>query len=384
MTIHNGQHDATPRPLRVLHVIPSLVVGGAETLLVNILEADSKRNAHGVALLTGNGPLADRAATFADVEALNCAHVRHSIPPLIRFIREWKPDVIHGWMYHCNVIAAIASRICGVPYVGSIHTVELDNLEKSIKSILGVYLDAVLSRLIARAVIIPSPEGVATHKRVGFSEKKFRVILNGIDCHRFSANAKARARLRNECAIPEDAILIGSVGRADRAKNHEGFMRAAAKALKADSRLHFLLCGPGVEDYGELRSRHGLEGRLHLLPPRLDIENLYPALDIFALPSRTEASALVLSEAMASNLPAIVTDMGSCRMMVGDTGLVCPVENDAALTTAMLDMAAKTPAERRELGRKARERARNLLSIDSTWAGYQKVWQEAVHGKKAN
>lgn len=127
----------------------------------------------------------------------------------------------------------------------------------------------------------------------------------GIDVNRF-ANAEAdRTEKRREIGVPEDCVLILSVGELNKNKNQETAIRALAE-LK-DERIHYVLAGRGSNaDYlTELSAELGIADKVHLLGHRSDIPELCKTADIFVHPSFREGLPVSVMEAMASGLPVI-------------------------------------------------------------------------------
>jgi glycosyltransferase involved in cell wall biosynthesis len=194
------------------------------------------------------------------------------------------------------------------------------------------------------------------------------VITNGVDLAALGAAAGNRGDVRAELGIPDDAFVVGSVGRYHPAKDHENLVGAAAVLLERRPEAVFLLIGRDVvPDNTELTSLIGATGatdRFRLLGEREDVPRLMGAMDAFCLHSRSEAVPMVLLEAMALALPCVVTDVGDAAIMVDDTGIVVPPGDPEALAGGLARVAAMSSEERRQLGLRGQTRVREHYTIE--------------------
>jgi len=127
----------------------------------------------------------------------------------------------------------------------------------------------------------------------------------GIDVNKFANAVTDRSLKRSEADIPEDSLLLLSVGELNKNKNQETVVRAVAE-LK-DERIHYALAGsgPNANYLTELSASLGIADKVHLLGHRADIPELCKAADIFVHPSFREGLPVSVMEAMASGLPVI-------------------------------------------------------------------------------
>lgn len=142
----------------------------------------------------------------------------------------------------------------------------------------------------------------------------------GVDMRRFSPDGDKSA-IRAELGIPENAVLLLSVGELNHGKNHQAIIRALAK-LK-DERLQYIVVGEGPEraSLESLIIQLGLEGKVHLPGYRKDMAPIYRAAYVFCLPSKREGLCVSLMEAMASGLPCVVSDIrGNRDLIIPDKG----------------------------------------------------------------
>jgi glycosyltransferase involved in cell wall biosynthesis len=166
-------------------------------------------------------------------------------------------------------------------------------------------------------------------------------------------------------------------------KDHVNFFRAAALISQTHPETHFLLSGQRV-DRDNLTLRRliqdlGLETRTHLLGERHDMPRLSAALDIFSLSSSYgESFPNVIGEAMACEVPCVVTDVGDAAWMVGSSGRVVPPRDSHALAAAWKEIIELGPAGRRALGCVARSSVINRFALESVVARYQALYETVL------
>jgi len=131
----------------------------------------------------------------------------------------------------------------------------------------------------------------------------------GIDTRKFSEIVVDKSTTRKELGVPEDAILVLSVGEVNENKNHEAIIRAIAKLHNPN--VYYMICGQGIlEKYlANLIKRLGLQKQVKLLGYRRDIAKISKASDVFAFPSFREGLSVALMEAMALELPVVCSNI---------------------------------------------------------------------------
>ena len=188
-------------------------------------------------------------------------------------------------------------------------------------------LSARLSPLTA-AIAYCSSESARQHHALGFDPERTVVIPNGFDCAATRPDPAARPRLCAELGIDPARTLIGMLTRAHPMKDHGNLIRAVARLLADGARVHLILAGRGVDDPGGRIARAvaaaGIGRHTSLLGEREDISPVTAGLDVLVSSSAWgEAFPLIVGDAMASGVPCVVTDVGDCAWIVGDTGLWC-------------------------------------------------------------
>lgn len=135
----------------------------------------------------------------------------------------------------------------------------------------------------------------------------------GINVTKFAETKVDRSKKRCEVGVPENAILLVSVGELNENKNHSVVIKALAK--NGNRNIHYAIAGKGdIADYlTKLASSEGVQDQVHLLGFRDDVNEIYAAADICVFPSIREGLGLAAVEGMACGLPLIVSDNRGTR-----------------------------------------------------------------------
>ena len=351
---------------------------------------DRTRFENEVVSLTGILDLAEKMRGMgAGVRTLN---MKTSAPnPLLvmrlaQWIRESKPDVIHTWMYHANLVGVLAARLAGnVPVVWGIHNSALDPRINKRRTMLVNRICAFLSRRFPARIVCCSEASLRIHGSLGYSGEKMVVIPNGFDLEKIKPDPDARASVRQELGIPLDAPLIGIAARFHPQKDHRNFVRAAARLHKQMSDIHFLLCGLDItwqnSQLAGWIETAGIRDCCHLLGVRQDMTRLFAGMDIATTASLGgEAFPLVIGEAMACGAPCVVTDVGDCALIVGETGTVVAPGDPEALAEAWRNLIEAGPRVRHRLGIAARRRVQQHFALPVIVERYQTIYSRLAAG----
>lgn len=351
--------------MRVAICITGLQVGGAETVLAGLLEQIPADIEVRVFALIDGGSIGDRiAACGIPVTGL---HMEAGVPSLGAFfrllkeIRAFRPHVVHTWLYHADLMGGIAAKLAFVPHVvWHLHNCDLSPDRTRLMTRIVVRVLAALSHVVPEVILSCSEEAAGVHVGKGYAQRKIRVVPNGVDADRFVPDDASRASVRAEVGFPDDAPLVGLVARIDPQKNHRGFFDAVEAFFASGGDAYFLLAGKDVTpehwQLGPWRQATGRPERIALLGPRQDIPRLMAAFDVATSSSLGEAFPLVVIEAMSCGVPCVATDVGDCRLMIDDAGIVVPPGDADALAEGWERVLALPVAERRALGAKARGR----------------------------
>lgn len=180
-------------------------------------------------------------------------------------------------------------------------------------------------------------------------EWKIVVIPFGIDVKKFGTTTISKEESRNGLRLPNDAIIIGCLGRIDAKKGQDLLIKALPK-LRQKGNYQLLLMGNPTENEGDKFSKHlqhlivdsGLERFVHLRPYGAEVMQFYRAIDVFAIPSHCETFGMVTIEAMAAGVPVIGTDNYGTRELLGagEFGYLFEKENESDFIGKFLTLEA--------------------------------------------
>lgn len=330
----------TSNPFRVLMLIRSLAVGGAERQLTSLASGLAARG-HTVAVHVQRSeiaPVHGAALRSSGVEISHGGYLR-----ALRRARAFRPEVVYGFGPGPNVLATLLrplTRSCSV--VWSILGSERDTGSFTWRGRLVYDLERRFSR-VPRLIIANSTAGVRAAVARGLPEASIVLILNGIDTEHFAPAPAARQPVRGGWTVGPEQTLVGVVARLHPAKGHATFLRAAA--LVADPNLRFVMIGSGPEEQREalraVEREVGLSSGVIWAGERHDMPAVYSGLDLMCLPSETEGFPNVIGEAMACGVPCVVTDVGDAASIVGDLGFIAPPRDERSLAGALANAVAR-------------------------------------------
>ena len=378
--------DEAPTRVRVLLLVSSLEFGGAERQVVHLANHLSPdRFDVSICSLSPYVPL---ATDLRDRE-----HRLHIVARRSRFdlgvvgrvaelMERLRTDIVHGFLFDAEMIGRLAARSAHVPVV--IASERNSNYRIPWLHWCGQHL----TRSLFDVMIANSEAGKQFNMRMlGIPASRIEVIRNGVDTDRFRPG-EATA-LRTELNLPDNAFVVGMVARFKRQKNHGVFLRMAQKVLERIPNAWFICVGEplrdnlqGAEDYHremrDLIGTLGLERRCLLLGNRMDMPDVYRALDVAVLTSLREGTPNVLLEAMATGVPVVASDVADNRLVVPDkeAGFIVPpndVDETARCVAELVDSAL-----RERMGAAGRRWVQTHFSLDALTRQTQQVYLDAL------
>lgn len=356
------------KPLRIVQVLPSLVVGGAETFATQLAQAQLDAG-HDVRLLVlkDGGPLLDRLSpTLRRHTTLLGKRARFDatvLPRAARVLRRWAPDVVHTHLFTSLSWGSTAARLAGVPVV--VHTQHACHADEY------AYLPPIrrqLSRLLD--VIVGCSQAVSDDiaARNYAPHAPIATVDNGIPL-------AGRAR----SSLDHHPLRVGTVGRMVEIKGQRYLIDALAAARAAGHDLALTLVGDGPlrDDLRAQVAALGLDPHVRFTGQVDDVPTQLAELDLFVLPSLSEALPMTLLEAGAAGLPMLVTTGGGgpTLLRAGAGGWAVPPADAAALAEALATFARLSFSERQALGEASHRLVLGHYSIEATARRYEELYR---------
>jgi glycosyltransferase involved in cell wall biosynthesis len=366
--------------MKVLHIITDLDIGGAEMMLYKLLVSlQDKEIESSVISLMERGAITDRIEALGiKVETLNLKQGKFpswcAVKKLRKLVRSSNPNIVQGWMYHGNIVATISiflhrSMYRKVKLFWNVRQTLYKLNDEKFQTRWLIRLSYWLS-FFPRSIIYNSELSAQQHSDAGFSSKKTKIIPNGFDLEKFRPDRNRRKKFCKELGVSENILLVGHISRLHPMKDHATLLRAvdSLSDISSEQNFLFLLIGHGVTS--EL-SKNPI---IRFLGERSDIPKIMSALDIVVSSSAWgEGFPNVIGEAMASEVPCVVTDVGDSAYIVGKYGRVCSAGDDQCIASLLLQL-IENKQERKTAGKQARKRIKENYSMDKIKKEYLKEW----------
>jgi glycosyltransferase involved in cell wall biosynthesis len=378
-----------PGRLRVLHIITSLGAGGAQLQLAELI-AHTPPDRYDLHVLVLNRDDGDFSLQRFP-PGVRLRYVAHwpcfttSIREVYRQCRQERYDIVHTWLFYANFLGAAGARLAGHAYiVGSVRNLSLWKRAWNTRWWYRV-ADALGSR-IADVVTVNGTGLIADHARWAFYPAgRIRVVPNGLEPSRLLRAADgAREWLREVIGIDDGTPVVGTVGRLAPEKDQETFLRILAGVAAAGMALRGVVVGGGdLRNTLEMRARDlGLGSRVTFLGERSDARRLIAGLDAFVLPSRCEGFPNALLEAAMLGVPALATDVGAARDILGADDVADPGDVDGLARRLLEKLQDPRGAARR--ARETQQRALRLFTGERSAARWFHVYDGAASSRDAS
>ena len=348
-----------------LHIITSLNIGGAESMLHRLIKFKPELiDSTIVVSLTDDGKiglmLKDMGVTVISLEMHNWFSILSVIFKLKKIIQKEKPKIIHTWMYHANLLGGIAALMANNKNI--IWSIRRSNLKysESISTFFVMKIGALLSNIIPRKIVSVAESGVKNHEKYGYKKNKMIVIPNGFDLIKLKRDLLQRKIIRRKLDIFDDQLIIGSVGRFHDSKDYESLVASAPAVIRKFKNIKYMLIGRDIDSKNftlmNWIAKTGYSSHFLLLGEINDVAKYMSAMDIFCLSSITEGFPNVVGEAMSMALPCVVTDVGDIKKLVGDTAIIVEPSNKQMLSQGLCEMLSHNTVKRNKIGLKGRQK----------------------------
>ena len=329
------------------------------------------------------------------------------------FLRE-RPDIVHthtakagtvgrtaGFLYRWLTPGIFIGKPRQCKFVHTYHGHVFHSYYGRRRTRLFLAIERWLAKLVTdRLIVISKQQSIEIGEKFRVGRRgQIKVIPLGLDLGIFSEHSSRRAKFRHELCVPDDAILIGIVGRLTEIKNHQMFLNVVARlkatdpACRRQGAVRFIVIGDGSlrRSLEAQRQSLGLDKDVIFVGGRKDPEYFYPALDVVALTSRNEGTPLTLIEAMANARPVVATSVGGVVDLLGDVvedglyqvcrrGIGVPADDEEAFVEA-LSRIIRDRSLRQELGERGLEFVEVNYSKERLFEDIKGLYSELRHKK---
>jgi glycosyltransferase involved in cell wall biosynthesis len=362
---------------KVLHMLPWLSTGGAETVTVNLLSALAGRcEVHLISMFPPQGfPLED-AARKAGIE-VHYLRKKLGMDPFVTagiasVLAKVKPDIIHTHLYTLPYCLPIVWKSWRTRWFHTIHSMAARD-----GSGVHSHLNGLAFRLGVRPVAISA--GLQADVQRTYGTGRVAMVPNGIPTQRFQHSEEARITVRESLQVRPGEVLLIAIGSLWPVKNHADLIRAMAGLSMTHPNVKLILAGVGIlqDELVRLRDELILGDSVKFLGVRQDVADLLSGADVFVMPSLAEGNPLSLMEAMASGLPVVASAVGGIPDLIDDgvNGYLVKPRDVDQLSEAIGRLAADEDLRRGIGARNSEKAAREFdigLMADRYWELYLK------------
>ena len=364
--------------MKVLHVINSTDIGGAENILFNLVKSQSNKEVIVVSLTKEGFIGSELIKKGYKVHYLNFTKNISVISKWINFfflIKKYNPDIVHSWLYHSNLIGGLTAKLMAVKkiYWSIHHDYEFSSKRMELElKILGL-----MSNFIPSKVIYCSRSSKINHIKNGFSKENSSIIENGVCTNKFKKNLYFKKIFRKKLNIEKDVLIIGNIARYHPIKDHDTLLKSLIILKSKKVKFKCILIGNGLtienKDLAFKIRKYKLQNRVILLGELNEVYKILNSFDINILSSKSECAPVTLIEAMATGIPSISTKVGDAQNILGDSGWIINIGDYTALAKH-IEQICKNKNLLRERSKLALKRAKTFFSLELMLSKYKKLY----------
>jgi len=356
-------------------MINTFDMGGSERQFVALAKSlDAERwNLH-LGCIRKRGPLAEGLGDVPEFRLGGSLYGVHSVRTRLALrahLKRARIAVAHAFDFYTNLTLVPAARLARVPVVLGSHRQLGDLLTPA------QFRAQLAAFRWCDAVVCNSKAAADRLTQQGLPERKIRIIGNGLILDQFESARTSRSDVPHPFRVGMIARMNASY------KNHELFLKSAARVAARIANVRFILIGDGpLRPELEQKARDlGIADKVDFLGERKDIPSLLAQMDVSLMPSASESLSNVILESMAAGVPVIATDVGGNRELLADNrGILVPSEQEEALAHA-INVLLENPAQRATIADKALRYVRSEYSLASIQEKYSGLYRDLLDRK---
>ncbi len=370
----------------ILHITPSLGLGGAETFMYRLIKQDKNYN-HYILCLKDKGYYGKKLEEQGYVVfALNFGSIINPLKigkQLKLIFKSHKPSILNCWMYHGALFGALISLLYyKKPLIWLIRHSELNFRSTKISTLLVAKLCAFLSSRYPQSIIYNSEKSKKIHEELGYASQKSVLIHNGFSLDEFYPDKIAGLNLRKNLKILKNDLVFLHIARWHEDKDHETCLKSLAlfkRHYKSSWKVIFAGTDMNTTNVTlqEIISKNNLSEHCILLGECADTKELYNAADLTLLSSSSESFPNVIGESMACSTPCISSAVGSVGSIIHDENWLFPVKDYRQMATIIHEAILLKSNEQdwEDLKKDCRKLIENKFSIKKILSLYQSKWE---------
>lgn len=309
--------------MKILHIIDSLGLGGAERVLYDLLKADHPVNEHMVVCLTGEDHFSKSIRSLGvevvclDVKAYNFILCFYR---LFKIIKRNRHSFLLCWMYYSALIAGCMGwflEIKNIVWLFHDHGVRAESDDR-LKMILIIL--SKISGIIPKAITVPSQKSYEAHiKGYNFKKNKIHVVSNPLNPFFFrSPSSTERGLAQEKLGLKQGKITVGFIGRNHRIKSPELFIEIAKRVHCSNSEVDFLMLGSNIDclKIRKMVKNSSLENCFSICSSIHDPRIFYWSVDLVVVTSREESFCNIIPESLLSEVPCISSNVGIANELI--------------------------------------------------------------------
>jgi glycosyltransferase involved in cell wall biosynthesis len=370
----------------ILYFIEVSCPGGAQNVLLNILDRTDKQRYRPVVALMEKGWLEEnlsaRGIDLILLDSSNSSFDFKLIKSLYNTCKEFNVKLIHAHLFDSGLYACIVGILTRIPVIVTLHG-QID-WKRSNFTLLNNFKRTIVN-YGARFIVYVSNSLKLHYETRGLRKDKGIVIYNGIDLGQYFPSSK-KSVFKAKLGFSETDILIGSIGNVKPWKGYEVLIKAAEIVVGQYPQVRFLIVGKNDldEDYYNklmrLIEEKGLQKKVFFWGYRSDIRKILSALDVYVLTSTVEGFSLSTVEAMAMGVPVIATRCGGPEEIIenNSSGFLIPTNDVRCLADAIVNLVICDPVFKNKIVLSALNKIKTSFSVDNQVEKYFTVYNKGL------